>query len=172
MAQREDTRRLAAAREVLINDPDSLHSISETTVQRLLGYEITKRLQAGSHEPTDARKGNRTGYKPRTLKAPVGALELRVQQDPVKQARNPRHADESDTDDVRHELGEVVAEGVETRAQMAWLRDAGCAAAQGFLFCKPQPAERIARLLGRAISQGVPKRVRGDIALEGLLVAG
>ena len=81
MAQDEDTGRLAAAREALINDPDFLRSIVETTVQRLLEYEITEHLQAGPYERTDARKGHRNGYKPRTLKTRVGTSELRVPQD-------------------------------------------------------------------------------------------
>jgi predicted signal transduction protein with EAL and GGDEF domain len=55
---------------------------------------------------------------------------------------------------------------------MAWLREAGCDAAQGFLFCRPHPPERIARALGRASSDAVPARVRGNVALEGMLVAG
>ena len=81
MAQDEDTRRLAVAREALINDPEFLRSIVETTVQRLLEYEITEHLQAGPYERTDARKGHRNGYKPRTLKTRVGTVELRVPQD-------------------------------------------------------------------------------------------
>ena len=81
MAQDEDTGRLAAAREALINDADFLRSIVETTVQRLLEYEITEHLQAGPYERTDARKGHRNGYKPRTLKTRVGTIELRVPQD-------------------------------------------------------------------------------------------
>src|SRR6056297_2543678 len=81
MAQDEDTRRLAVAREALINDPEFLRSIVETTVQRLLEYEITEHLQAGPYERTDARKGHRNGYKPRTLKTRVGTIELRVPQD-------------------------------------------------------------------------------------------
>jgi len=65
MAQDEDTRRMAVAREALINDPDFLRSIVESTVQRLLEYGITEHLQAGPYERTDARKGHRNGYKPR-----------------------------------------------------------------------------------------------------------
>jgi diguanylate cyclase (GGDEF)-like protein len=34
----------------------------------------------------------------------------------------------------------VIAEGVERPAQLAWLRDADVALAQGFLFCRPAPA--------------------------------
>jgi len=81
MTQDEDTRRLAGAREALINDPDFLRSIVEATVQRLLEYEISEHLQAGPYERTDARKGHRNGYKPRNLNTRVGTLELRIPQD-------------------------------------------------------------------------------------------
>jgi predicted signal transduction protein with EAL and GGDEF domain len=40
----------------------------------------------------------------------------------------------------------VVAEGVETEAQLEALRSLGCASAQGYLFSKPVPAEAIAQL--------------------------
>jgi EAL domain-containing protein (putative c-di-GMP-specific phosphodiesterase class I) len=47
-----------------------------------------------------------------------------------------------------HTLGkEVVAEGVETAAQLAFLRRLSCDAAQGFLLGRPQEAARIPRLL-------------------------
>ncbi len=38
---------------------------------------------------------------------------------------------------------EVVAEGVETRAQMNYLRKQGCELMQGFLFSKPVPADAL-----------------------------
>jgi len=40
-----------------------------------------------------------------------------------------------------------VAEGVETTAQAAWLRAAGCALAQGYLFAAPMPPDRLRPLL-------------------------
>jgi EAL domain-containing protein (putative c-di-GMP-specific phosphodiesterase class I) len=43
----------------------------------------------------------------------------------------------------------VVAEGVETEAQAAFLRDAGCACLQGFLFARPMPAAELHALLGQ-----------------------
>ncbi|MGY1603084.1 putative bifunctional diguanylate cyclase/phosphodiesterase [Geodermatophilus sp. SYSU D00815] len=41
----------------------------------------------------------------------------------------------------------VVAEGVETREQLAALQELGCRSAQGFLFSPPVPADEVARLV-------------------------
>lgn len=43
---------------------------------------------------------------------------------------------------------EVIAEGVETDAQLAFLRAQACDSVQGFLLSRPMPAEEITRLLG------------------------
>ena len=49
---------------------------------------------------------------------------------------------------LAHDLGmEVVAEGVETRAQVAALRALRCGQGQGFLFSEPLPADQAERLL-------------------------
>ena len=49
---------------------------------------------------------------------------------------------------IAHSLGlEVVAEGVETAEQLAFLRSLGCDKAQGYLFSKPRPAEAFAQLM-------------------------
>jgi EAL domain-containing protein (putative c-di-GMP-specific phosphodiesterase class I) len=49
---------------------------------------------------------------------------------------------------LAHSLGwTVVAEGVETEAQRAFLADRRCDFAQGFLFCHPLPADELAAIL-------------------------
>jgi sensor c-di-GMP phosphodiesterase-like protein len=39
----------------------------------------------------------------------------------------------------------VIAEGVETEAQLSFLRDHGCQALQGFLYSRPLPADDFVR---------------------------
>lgn len=48
----------------------------------------------------------------------------------------------------------VVAEGVETRAQLEMLQTLGCDAVQGYLFARPLSAEEIVPLLGRDLRSG------------------
>jgi len=43
---------------------------------------------------------------------------------------------------------EIVAEGVETKEQLEWLRTAGCDKIQGFLFSRPVPWEDIEKMTG------------------------
>ncbi len=55
---------------------------------------------------------------------------------------------------MAHYLGiRVVAEGVETEAQLAYLREHACDEYQGYLFSRPQPADALQRLF--ADSQGI-----------------
>ena len=46
---------------------------------------------------------------------------------------------------------QVIAEGVEEEAELAWLEDKGCDLFQGFYFARPMPAEAFGqRLVDRA----------------------
>jgi EAL domain-containing protein (putative c-di-GMP-specific phosphodiesterase class I) len=57
---------------------------------------------------------------------------------------------------MAHKLGlRVVAEGVETPAQRALLREVGCDYAQGFLFDQAQPLEVFEYRLQLQLAEGV-----------------
>ncbi len=52
--------------------------------------------------------------------------------------------------EMAHNLGmQVIAEGVENKEQLAFLRSRGCDVVQGYLFSRPVTAEKIARMLER-----------------------
>ncbi|MEF8732511.1 MAG: EAL domain-containing response regulator [Candidatus Accumulibacter meliphilus] len=62
---------------------------------------------------------------------------------------------------MAHSLGlEVIAEGVETRAQLEFLRQANCPKMQGYLFSRPRPPEGSSICYGRAASSRRPKQAR------------
>ncbi|MHB8534862.1 MAG: EAL domain-containing protein [Sulfuricaulis sp.] len=62
---------------------------------------------------------------------------------------------------MAHSLGiQTVAEGVETGAQLKFLRENGCDAIQGYYFSKPLPAEDITRLLAGKKSLSMNDRRR------------
>ena len=55
--------------------------------------------------------------------------------------------------ELGHALGlSVVAEGVETDAQLAQLRQLGCDGAQGYLFSQPMPEDGVHSLLGTGVA--------------------
>ena len=54
-----------------------------------------------------------------------------------------------------HSLGmTVIAEGVETQAQLDCLRELGCDNYQGYLFSRPVPAEQLVAMLRQVCTAG------------------
>jgi putative transposase len=81
MAKGKGTGVNAIAQAALTDDPDFLREIVERTVQAILETEMTAHLGAERYERSTGRKGQRNGYKPRTLRTRVGTLTLLVPQD-------------------------------------------------------------------------------------------
>jgi EAL domain-containing protein (putative c-di-GMP-specific phosphodiesterase class I) len=70
---------------------------------------------------------------------------------------------------MAHELGiRVVAEGVESPEQMLVLRDSGCDEVQGFVICRPLPAQEVLpylRALGGAGVEGGATHPRQGVSV-------
>ncbi len=91
-----------------------------------------------------------TGYSMMQQLKTIPATELKIDKTFVQNA----NVSESDrvvvtkSIEIGHELGmRVVAEGVETVEQFEFLRTQGCDVAQGYLFSRPLPAERLVEWL-------------------------
>ncbi len=116
MAKGNGTGVQAVAQAALTDDPDFLRAIVERTVQALLETEMTAHLGAERYERSAERKGQRNGYKPRTLHTRVGTLTLLVPQD-----RESTFSTQLFARYQRHEkalvlaLMEMYVEGVSTR---------------------------------------------------------
>ena len=81
MTQKQNNTFPSPVREVLMNQPDFLQQIVESTLQRLLEEEIAVHLNADPFERTNERRGYRNGYRPRQLKTRVGTLSLLIPMD-------------------------------------------------------------------------------------------
>lgn len=100
-----------------------------------------------------------TGYAMMQNLVSIPATELKIDKVFVQNM----HANSSDrvmvqkTIEIGHELGmTVTAEGVETEAQLDYLRANGCDRVQGYLFSRPLPPDAMATWLGNYQSRGLP----------------
>ena len=66
---------------VLLDDPTFLKEIVERVVRQLLEVEMSEHIGAAPYERSEYRKGQRNGYKPRSLRTRVGTLNLLVPKD-------------------------------------------------------------------------------------------
>jgi len=64
----------------VFSDRDGAKRLLEYLLEQAMAAEVSAHVSAGRHERTDARRGHRNGYKPRTLKTRVGELALEVPQ--------------------------------------------------------------------------------------------
>ena len=81
MAHRNRKVHEEMVQQILLDDPAFLKEIVERVLQGLLEAEMTEHIGAAPYERTQDRKGQRNGYKPRTLRTRVGTLNLAVPQD-------------------------------------------------------------------------------------------
>ncbi len=105
-----------------------------------------------------------TGYSSLSKLANFPADRLKIDRSFLSGIKNARDDAPlvSATIAMAHQLGmQVTAEGVETPAQLAFLRRRGCDLLQGYLFSRPVPAEQFEGLLAQAPA-AIPGRLIGQ----------
>lgn len=103
-----------------------------------------------------------TGFSSLTFLTRIAVDELKVDRSfVIRMADSPEAAAiVRTTVGLAQQLGlRVVAEGVETAEQRSALAELGCTAAQGYLFFKPMPADKIGAVLGGLVDQARPRIV-------------
>ena len=70
----------AALVQGLFERDQGLKELLQWVLRAAMAEEVSRHLGAGPHQRTEARRGQRNGHKPRTLKTRVGELELSVPQ--------------------------------------------------------------------------------------------
>lgn len=66
--------------EGVFKEKDGLRLLLEALCQAAMSSEVKEQIGADRHERSEERRGQRNGYKPRSLKTRVGELELSVPQ--------------------------------------------------------------------------------------------
>ncbi len=135
---------------------------------RLIDFEITESALADDPEMAQQaisairKRGSSiyiddfgTGYSSLNYLVSLPIHYLKIDRSFVSQMKSKReaHAVVASVISMAHNLGlQVVAEGVETRAEADALRDLGCDQAQGYLFYKPLPAPEYGKVLAASSS--------------------
>ncbi len=109
-----------------------------------------------------------TGYSSLTYAKRLPISTLKIDQSFVRNLGGVDDADDASIVSAVISMGRslhmcVVAEGVETAAQLAFLKERGCPEAQGYYFCHPVEPGEIARLVRRIHSDDTA-RLRATIS--------
>ena len=77
MPRSHATPPIAPNQKRLLNEPDFLHEVLRSFLQRFLDDEITQFLHAEPYERTEGWQGYGNGYKPRQSTTRVGRLNIK-----------------------------------------------------------------------------------------------
>lgn len=79
MAEKKDDV-LGVLLQEVFSEPNGVRRVLEHLLGAAMAQEVEDHVAAAPHERTEERRGQRNGYKPRTLKTRVGDLSLQVPQ--------------------------------------------------------------------------------------------
>jgi transposase-like protein len=74
----DDSRPEDGRQAFLLDDSSFMREVVRKTIQRMLEGEMTEFLRAAPYERADARRGYRSGHRPRKLRTRVGEMSLSV----------------------------------------------------------------------------------------------